>query len=136
MLQLFDLWCALLDFCHWLLSFNVLIHMFLKRHMLKLWIFSLEFLWRLCSWHLLVSKRKLLSYDPEGSKVFLFLEFAFISNTESYKESTKTPCADKICRIVYPIFFIIFNIVYWMIYCPGSEIIWSIIWSKLLSLLF
>lgn len=54
---------------------------------------------------------------------FLILEFAFVSNNENYKNSTKTPCADKIFRISYPIFFIVFNIVYWMFYCSGSKIV-------------
>ncbi|XP_070494688.1 gamma-aminobutyric acid receptor subunit beta-like [Chironomus tepperi] len=56
--------------------------------------------------------------------VFLALiEFAFVANTENYKNATKTPCADKIFRILYPIFFIVFNIIYWMFYCSGSKIV-------------
>ncbi|KAG5683872.1 hypothetical protein PVAND_013133 [Polypedilum vanderplanki] len=49
--------------------------------------------------------------------VFIALvEFAFISNTESFKNSTKAPCADKIFRFLFPIFFIVFNIFYWIYY--------------------
>lgn len=49
--------------------------------------------------------------------VFLaVVEFAVISNSENFKNSGKVPCLDKICRIIYPIIFIVFNIVYWMIY--------------------